>query len=257
MRSARTFIVGDVHGCLQELKELLHVAGHRRGTDRLILLGDMIDRGPESAGVLRFAREVNADCILGNHEEKHLRWRRHERVLTATGKRNPMEPFPEVKLVTHASLAEEDWSFLEGLPHYLDVAPGVVAVHAGLEPSVAFASQRPNVLLRCRWIDRTKNRMASLDQDEPDLKQPPNSDFWTARWDGPESVIYGHHVHSKDYPDCAMTPAGAMCAGIDTGCCFGGRLTGVLFEGATVVDVIHVEAGTEYASWKAFSDRAI
>jgi hypothetical protein len=253
----RTFCVGDVHGCLSELKELLHVAGHRRGSDRLILLGDLVDRGPDSAGVVRLARELNAECVLGNHEEKHLRWRRHERTRAATGKANPMQPFLPAKLDVHASLAEEDWAFLEALPHHVDVAPGVVAVHAGLEPGVAFASQRPNALLRCRWIDRIKHKMVAPDPDTPDLRQPPNSDFWTACWRGPENVVYGHHVHDKTFPHFDRVAPGVTCMGIDTGCCFGGRLTGLLFEESSkIVDVIHVEAGKEYANWKAFNERA-
>jgi bis(5'-nucleosyl)-tetraphosphatase (symmetrical) len=69
-----TAVIGDIHGCLDEFDELRKKIGLVKGTDRVVLLGDLIDRGPDSVGVVRRAMEMNDECILGNHEEKHLRF---------------------------------------------------------------------------------------------------------------------------------------------------------------------------------------
>jgi hypothetical protein len=242
----RTLVVGDIHGCLDEFKELLKVADFRHDTDRLLLLGDLVDRGPDSAGVVRFARELKADCILGNHEEKHLRWRKY----TRAGGKNPMRSFTPERLAIHASFSDADWAFLESLPLHAEIAPGWLAVHGGLEPQIPFADQRPNALLRCRWVDKVTGKMKAIDPEEPEVIQPPSTIFWADVWPGPENVVYGHHVHSKEQPYFSRPRPGVMCVGIDTGGCFGGKLTGMIFDNQSkVVDVVAVD-GKAYADWK-------
>src|ERR1700704_4140167 len=70
----RTVIVGDVHGCREELELLLERVGFTTG-DRLVFVGDLIARGPDSLGVLDVARRTGAIVVRGNHEEKLLAWR--------------------------------------------------------------------------------------------------------------------------------------------------------------------------------------
>jgi serine/threonine protein phosphatase 1 len=62
----KAFIIGDVHGCLNELKEL--IKDINRATTRIILVGDLIDRGPDSEAVIDFVRDNNIECVKGNHE---------------------------------------------------------------------------------------------------------------------------------------------------------------------------------------------
>ncbi|HEX8909086.1 MAG TPA: metallophosphoesterase, partial [Anaeromyxobacteraceae bacterium] len=62
--SVRTIVVGDVHGCLEELDELLRLVELRPGFDRLVFVGDLLDRGPDSLGVVRRARELRARSVL-------------------------------------------------------------------------------------------------------------------------------------------------------------------------------------------------
>ena len=75
----RVICVGDIHGCLEEFDELLRTLQYNKEREQLILLGDLMDRGPDPVGCVRRARELDLACIMGNHEEKHLRWRRHEK----------------------------------------------------------------------------------------------------------------------------------------------------------------------------------
>ena len=64
----RTLFVGDVHGCLTELEGLLNLAGFLPKRDRLFFVRDLINRGPDSLGVLKLAHHLGASSELGNHE---------------------------------------------------------------------------------------------------------------------------------------------------------------------------------------------
>ena len=72
--AARLLIIGDVHGMLDELKTLLDKADYKasRG-DRVIFVGDLVNKGPESAGVVQYAMDINSTTVRGNHEDKVLR----------------------------------------------------------------------------------------------------------------------------------------------------------------------------------------
>src|SRR6478609_6282102 len=70
----RTIIICDVHGCLIDFNILLDKLNYNSKEDRVILLGDLIDRGPDSIGVLHLARQLNLECVMGNHEHKFLKW---------------------------------------------------------------------------------------------------------------------------------------------------------------------------------------
>ena len=77
MPSGRTLIVGDIHGCLDMLKRLVDKIGWDPGADRLVFIGDYIDRGENSKGVIDFIIELKKDsqfvqCLIGNHEQMFL-----------------------------------------------------------------------------------------------------------------------------------------------------------------------------------------
>ena len=69
----RFLVMGDIHGCLKEFNELVEKMQYEQGRDRLVLLGDLTDKGPDSLGVVRRARELGAMCIRGNHDDKVIR----------------------------------------------------------------------------------------------------------------------------------------------------------------------------------------
>ena len=105
--SDRTIVIGDVHGCIQELQELL--AKINPSTDeRVIFTGDLINRGPDPTACIRLAREIKANSVLGDHEEKYLRWLAHEEKRITIGKKNPMRPpAPERKAKWDALSADD------------------------------------------------------------------------------------------------------------------------------------------------------
>jgi Calcineurin-like phosphoesterase len=69
----RLVIVGDVHGCLEELRDLLHECDWDRKKDGLVFVGDLVNKGHFSAGVIRFARESGGLCVRGNHDDSAIR----------------------------------------------------------------------------------------------------------------------------------------------------------------------------------------
>ncbi|GAB2871653.1 metallophosphoesterase [Paraburkholderia jirisanensis] len=72
--TGRDFVVGDVHGCFSRLDTRLAELGYDPINDRLFSVGDLIDRGPESAAVLEAVRRHRIKAILGNHEDMLVRW---------------------------------------------------------------------------------------------------------------------------------------------------------------------------------------
>lgn len=222
--------VGDVHGCIEELDELLKTIQYNRNQMRLVFLGDLLDRGPEPIACVRRVRELGAECIMGNHEEKHLRWHKHEVKRLATGKANPMKPMAEAEAAANAALSEEDWTWLQNLPLKLDLGLNWWAVHAGCEPKYTLERQNASQIMRVRYVDEKGSGKAL----NPDKSQPEGTMYWDTLWKGPENLIYGHCVHDLKHPrhHSSHTSDGKLvrCIGIDTGCCFGGHLTAAMMQ---------------------------
>jgi hypothetical protein len=176
--------VGDVQGCVAELRDLLRVAGFDRRRHRLALCGDLVNRGPDSAGVLRLARDLDALTVIGNHEVALLEGRR-----TAT--------LDEVRAQLGAAL--DEWlAWIESRPTFIR-GDGYILVHAGIAPG-----KRPE---QCTREELTELRTVD--------GQP-----WFDFWRGPETVIFGHWAQ-RGKVDLAL------CKGLDTGCVYGGQLTGL------------------------------
>lgn len=219
-------VVGDIHGCLEEFDELLKKIQYNKNQMRLVLLGDLLDRGPDPVGVVRRVRELNVECIMGNHEEKHLRWHKHQKNFEETGKANPMKPMAEAEAKANEALNDQDWTFLKNLPVKLHIGDNWWAVHAGCEPRYTLEKQNKSQIMRVRYVDE-KGIGKALG---PNLSQPEGTVYWDQQWKGPESIVYGHCVHDLTHPRITNVSQDVSCVGIDTGCCFGGHLTAALFQ---------------------------
>lgn len=123
-----TYAIGDVQGCYDELQRLLDHIAFDSGTDRLWFVGDLVNRGPNSVGVLRFVRDLGkgAVVVLGNHD-LHL-------LALSQEARGPM-PQDRLEDVLKAPDRDEliDWLRRRPLMHY-DKAMGFALLHAGLPP---------------------------------------------------------------------------------------------------------------------------
>jgi len=249
----RTLVVGDVHGCLDELKQLLDKCNYDPAGDRLVMAGDLVDRGPDSAGVVRYVMSLNAECVAGNHEDKLLRRYRH--VLRKRSNPQyvvPMRPDLEQEWTIQNMLPSElDW--LGRLPTYVELPDyNAVVVPAGMAPGRDVTRQSREVLTMMRFMHNDTHRMMPLDM--PGFRQPKDSVYWAEKYDGDVDVLFGHNVVGRDGAQVWERPNGAKCYGLDTGCCFGGRLTACVLTPADpfhreIVQVPALQAYKPYEKW--------
>lgn len=221
----RTLIVGDVHGCASELEGLLERLSFDPGADRLVLVGDLVAKGPRSRQVVELARACDALAVRGNHDEHVLRWRRAERA---------GEPLPVLGRDHRAicdDLDEPDWAYLEALPlvrRFDGMGPkgcDVLVVHAGLDPSVPLDAQEPANLMNMRSIRPDGSVSKRADEGEP----------WASAWPGPELVVFGHDAIRK-------LQRHPHAIGLDTGCVYGGELTALVLASGAAPRFEHVRA---------------
>ena len=226
-------IIGDVHGCRQELSCLLETLGYvRHGSElkpvyrhpagrRLVLLGDLVDRGPDVPGVLRIAMNMvdsgSALCVRGNHEAKLLRKLQGRNVRLTHGLAESVEQLdrePE-------AFRQRVTRFLDGLvSHYVLDAGRLVVAHAGLTEALQGRTSG-------RVFEFALYGDTSGETDEYGL--PVRRD-WARDYRGSATVVYGHTpVHEARWVN------GTVC--VDTGCVFGGKLTALRYPERVLVSV--------------------
>ena len=216
--NGRLIAIGDIHGCYQEFGDLLERLSLTKD-DQLILLGDLVNRGPDSGKVIDLARAHRALSLLGNHELRLLNYRRSND--TAFQKENDAE--------TIAKLQPEDWAYLEAMPltHYVEEM-NTVFVHGGFLPNEPWQKQPANVVTRIQVIDRDGRPRKRADE--------PSAPAWADLWNGPPFVVYGHTPRPEVYKL-------KWSIGIDTGCVTGGHLTAYVLPEKRI---IHVKARRAY-----------
>ena len=252
MAKTRSIFIGDVHGCLEELRELLRLLSFDRARDELVLLGDLVDRGPSPVETVRFVRSeltpAGVRVIQGNHCDKLGRWRLRERQFRETGRKNMMMPPSDERRSQWLAFSDEEVAWMTGLPYLIRMAEGSpargwIAVHAGFLPGVPVERQAPGDMMRIRHVHKASGKMLSLGED---FKDPPDGVVWTERWTGPESVVYGHFVHGLANPRVDEPAPGVLCVGLDTGACFGGRLTAMVLRQGAGPEYVSVSARAQY-----------
>jgi len=209
--SARTIVIGDLHGCYDEALALLDKVG-ATSSDRIIFAGDLVDRGPKRRECVELA--MKHEAILGNHEETHLQQcrRADEKLL------------PD-HLETRQVLAPEHYEYFARLPHYIRLPEyNAVVVHAGVLPGRSIEEQDPYHLLHAQCVKPPEKKSYWPS------KAPADAQFWVHHWKGPERVIFGHTVFDKPL----VTP---HAVGIDTGCVYGRSLTAVILPTWEIVSV--------------------
>ncbi len=234
MTHARHIIIGDVHGCLTELQALIRRTSPHPD-DTFIFLGDLIDKGPDSAGVVHwvrhFAKEHHVVLIEGNHEEKHRRWRRH------TNQGSPiadtMTGIARMAALTQA-LSDADIAFLETARLYFHMPQyRALAVHAGVPPAVETLPTDPREIasyprkqrdiymqmLRVRFVSPEGKLRHLGDETEDDR-------YWATFYDGRFGTVYfGHQVFMTRAP-----VAFAHAVGLDLGAVHGGFLAAAMLS---------------------------
>jgi serine/threonine protein phosphatase 1 len=209
--NSRTILIGDLHGCYDEAIDLLDAVA-ATSSDRVIFLGDLVDRGPQPRECVELA--MKHECILGNHEEKHLQIR----------KKDEKGLVPD-HVRTRRALSDEHYEYFASLPTYIQLPEfGAAAIHAGAMPNMPVPAQDPYHLLHAQCINPPERKSYWPS------KAPPTHTFWTNHWKGPERLIFGHSV-----VDRPLITEHAV--GIDTGCVFGLPLTALVLPDWQIVQV--------------------
>ena len=240
----RTMVVGDVHGMLQELEALMDKLAPTP-EDTVVFVGDLVDKGPDSAGVVRFVREladrVPVVLVEGNHEDKHRRFRRNQSVRPEVAV-SMADRSPELASITE-DMSDADVAFLDSaVPFHRVPEHDVLVVHAGIPADMVelpetleeaaeltgMAKKKFQLVMRTRFVDADTGKFLQLG------KETDADPFWADVWDGRFGhVVFGHQPF--------MDGVGRFphATGVDTGAVFGGDLTAVVFDadGETVVSV--------------------
>jgi serine/threonine protein phosphatase 1 len=223
-----TWIIGDIHGCADELAELVDRI-QLTPEDRLLSCGDLFHRGPDPVGVVEVLESANAQFILGNHEAAVLRRlgmapskvdgsdRPQSNVnfddlapddLAGDGRRICDVGQADVKRIiqflgTHSGYALSN-DTVEGAGTTPSGAPWWL-VHAGVQPGIPLFEQSIRTLTTARRLQR------------------PGRPYWYEAWRGPALVLFGHTPGRMPRPKHS---GGRLVAlGLDTACVYGGRLT--------------------------------
>ncbi len=210
--NGRLIAIGDIHGCHLEFNEMLEKLALGRD-DRVVLLGDLVNRGPDSCRVLDLARQIKAIALLGNHELRLLKYRR-------TGERKYVK---EHDLDTFNKLRPADWAYLEAMQlTFEEPELNTVFVHGGFLPGTPWQKQPAEIVTRIQVIDR--------DGQAAKRSAAPDAPSWADLWNGPPFVVYGHTPRPEVYKL-------KWSAGIDTACAMGGNLTAYVLPQRNFVQV--------------------
>lgn len=210
----RVIFVGDIHGCIDEFERLLLHVSYGAG-DRLVLVGDLIAKGPDSHAVVQKAKAIGAYAVRGNHDQRMLDYRAMQRRGEVMP---PLKPQHQQCLET---LTDEDYDFLASLPFWLRVpAYNILCVHAGVVPGVPVEQQKPRDLVTMR----------SLKPDGTASSRMNDGVLWATQWQGPEEIVFGHDALRgiQHHP---------FAIGLDSGCCYGRDLTAYLLPERRLVSV--------------------
>ena len=176
----RTIIVGDVHGCLDELDALLRQCTHDPLRDRVVLVGDLVNKGPKSAAVVRAARSRGFQAVRGNHDDRALfEWERRERA-----RRNGGVPDADDKYAYTDAFNDEDVAFLRSLPYTLRLeGDRVLVVHAGVVPGVPLRAQQTRHMYTMRNLIRASSlvSLSNTGDSVDDTKPAGKHAAWEAR----------------------------------------------------------------------------
>jgi protein phosphatase len=231
-------VIGDVHGCYDELAELLGKLGHGDLLDpeipvaepghlpQVIFVGDIVDRGPKVmqsvALVNRLCRRGHALTVVGNHDDRFLRWLMRKQVQIRHGLEQTVKEFDAMTSAQKKWWREELTDFIRALPWALRIDDGrAIVAHASWHADLAHNPSSEQLRTATLYGPTTGRKTAEGYPERID---------WAPGFAGPELVIFGHQVYDAPYMhDYAI--------GIDTGCVFGGSLTALRYPSLEIVSV--------------------
>lgn len=207
--TGRLIFIGDIHGCYDELLELLARLAPS-SDDVVVSVGDIVTKGPAADRCLDLWRERGFLAVQGNNEIKLL------------GSARPLlRFFARDRVLRRGDLLR----FIESWPIVIDFpAIALTAVHGGFLPQMHVTAEEVErereVLPELRWIRRKNGDWKPV----PKEKRKRDDVLWSEKWNGDRFVVYGHTPLREPKFD-------AHALGLDTGCVYGGMLTAAVWAG--------------------------
>ncbi|KAF9585130.1 hypothetical protein BGW38_003786 [Lunasporangiospora selenospora] len=239
----RTIVIGDIHGSLAGFNGFLDAIKFESSKDDLILAGDLVAKGPQSLEVIDKANQLGASCVRGNHDDKVIRWKGYLDSLKPSERDSlPDLPSDLVENSDHhhiaAKMNDDQYQYMLGCPLILSLPSKLSAqkvpihvIHAGVDPKRDLRKQLPWVLTNIRNV---------LDDGTPSRKHK-HGDGWSDIFNELQSskskknieeymVVYGHDAGRS-------LNVKTWTVGLDTGCVYGGSLSGYVVETGQVISV--------------------
>lgn len=222
--NARLIFVGDIHGCYDELLELL-ARVVPAPQDLVVSVGDIVTKGPSVARCLDFWRERGYFAVAGNNELKVL---------------DRATPFRRLFARDETVRRGDLLRYIRSWPLVLDFpSRNVAAVHGGFLPGMrvmpADIERERDVIPRLRWIRKKNGHWTYV----PKNSKRDGDVLWAEKWKGERFVLYGHTPVREPKRD-------RMALGLDTGCVYGGMLTAAILANGEWTTV-SVKARRKYA----------
>ncbi len=216
----RTIIIGDIHGCYDEFKELLLKVNYNPENDRLISVGDLVHKGPKSWKVLKFFYKNKLEVVLGNHDAHFLNFLKGNSSSYPDGE----------KILLKCKLSKSKLiNWISSWPTYIEASDFIV-VHAALNPAKEnFLKTSTTDMISARYYN-----VKTAEMIENSKKYSQNVIPWYHAFDcqklNNKKVIFGHWAQPL-----ARFFKNFRC--LDTGCCYGGALTCLILPDDKIVQI--------------------
>lgn len=224
--NGRLIAIGDIHGCHDELVELL-AAIAPGPNDTVVSVGDVVQKGPAAARCLDLWRERGYLAVKGNNEIKLLESARPLLRFFARENRDVLRRADLLRYI-------DSWPLVIDFPD-----AGAAAVHGGFLPDMRVrredVEREQDVIHHLRWIRKKNGEWKYV----PKEKKKKEDVLWAEKWRGDRFVVYGHTPLREPRFD-------KQALGLDTGCVYGGALTAAILEGG-LWRTVSVAAKRKYA----------
>lgn len=229
---SEVIVIGDVHGCFDEMKiflDTIHNGTKNAESILKIFVGDLVNKGPKNREVLQYLLEdknkQSPSCLAvrGNHDElvlrEYLTWKKHPKSLK---KKNEWMK----------ALTQNEIDYLTSLPYTISIPSlNSIIVHAGIVPGVSLQDQNPDDLVTMRNLIEDPSQKSGYSATK---KHHPGT-AWAKVWSGPEHVYFGHDAKRR-------LQVRKFATGLDTGCIYGDTLTGLFIKGPRKGEFVKVQA---------------
>jgi len=246
-------VIGDIHGCYEEFDELLkkvHSETPSKNPDKClkILVGDLVNKGPESKKVLKLCRDVYYNSIVavrGNHDEIVIKlydnWKS-----SSKGKANFEERNKWIERLPKSYV-----DYLKSLPYTISIPSlSCIIVHAGVDPSL----DEPHKTTPLYTMTTMRNIVVLKDPKTESTsymctKSEKEGAPWATFWPGPDHIYFGHDARRR------LQDQHEFATGLDTGCVYGDRLSYIYIKGPRKGEIHSIKAKKVYEATSDTEDK--